>query len=107
MTVEEIYFNKEWEEITLESEYKGEIIHVIAYPLDITECDTIVIRAYRDKEHTDENEYGNGLWIDSSMGIIEGNNELYFDTDDEVEESTIMSQLVDEVFTKLNEQHII
>lgn len=65
-----MYFRKDWTEVCIkESKYK-----VIAYPLDIDNNDTIVIRIFKD-----EIEQGNGLYIDSDGGVIAGNDELDYE----------------------------
>lgn len=100
-TEQETYFRNKWNnEIRLVAKIQDTKYYIQAYPLDQYECDTISIRVYKDNSYSYEKEYGNGLWIDSDMGIFNGNDEL--NLAQEVEDV-----IIDKVFNKLREKEII
>lgn len=86
-----MYFKKDWTKVYIkEGKYK-----VIAYPLDIDNNDTIVIRIFKD-----ETEQGNGVYIDSDGGVIAGNDELNYE-----DKST--GELVNNILGHLTREGII
>ena len=101
-----IHFNKEWNNIDFDLELNGVKYYCSIYPLDQEESDTIVLRAYADEARLDESEFGNGIWFDSDLGIVNGNDELFFnDNDDKHEE--ILSALLDKAEGLLKAEEII
>lgn len=86
-----MYFKKNWTEIA----YKEDNYKVVAYPLDIDNNDTIVIRISKDGV-----EQGNGLYIDSDGGTITGNDQLDYE-----DENT--NNLVSKMFEHLAQEGII
>lgn len=100
-TEQETYFRNEWnDEIKLVAEVKNTKYHVLAYPLDQYECDTLVIRIYEDDTYSDEKEYGNGIWIDTDKGYFNGNDEITL-------EQETKDVIIDLVFDELKEREII
>lgn len=102
--MEKIYFRKFWNELNFETKYNNITYYIEVYPLDIYECDTIVIRVYEDE--LKEKECGNGIWLDSDFGMVDGNDELYFN-DNPIEDTNIETYILKQVYKKLTGEKII
>jgi hypothetical protein len=103
---DEKYFKKDWNEINFDLDFNGVKYFAEMYPLDIYESDTIVLRAYADEDKLDESEFGNGIWFDSDFGIVDGNDELYFDEQDDKHDE-ILSALLNKAEMLLRTEEII